>query len=649
MADSRSSSSGGPRAPQREFPEAVGRYRIIRRLGEGGMGSVFLAQDTILRREVALKLPLTGTENDPEVRERFLREARSAATLDHPYICRVYDADEVDGRLYLAMAYIEGQSLADLVRAEGMPPRQVVALVGKLAIALQEAHSHGVVHRDLKPRNVMIRTAGSKREPVIVDFGLARLDGPEDVRMTKTGQVMGTPAYMAPEQLLGKPDEVGPACDIYALGVILYELLTGRLPFVGSPAVVMAQILTQPPLPPSAHTPGLHPALDAICLKAMAKEPAARYRSMIDLASALTEHLRVVPTVSTSGRPVAPISRPIEGDSIPTGADTLVSQLLGRQVDEVDSQKSRIKRDPSSTEDKSPATPLSGSTEDSELGPAEPRSRQRSARELGIWALVAAVLLIAVILLFRRDRPEVDGAPSTLERPESPVINNQSTANGPARKVNKAAPTITTRRPNAELARHSNLLSHPARTRIRCRRLLLSIAINLGRCSTAQDLTDLDESARLALGSWKVEGGVIHGSGRGSHLFSPRGDYKNFKFRAVVKISDKGNSGVYFRTKKGPGFPNGYEAQINSTDRDPVKTGSLYNQAMIRNPRPPAPGFRDPRQQVTISSSRSTARPRSTTSCARTPTRARTSRFPAPAPPDPQGQDRDREILDLPD
>jgi formylglycine-generating enzyme required for sulfatase activity len=205
-----------------------------------------------------------------------------------------------------------------------------VALVGKLAIALQEAHSRGIVHRDLKPRNVMIRTAGSKREPVIVDFGLARLQGPEDVRMTRTGQVMGTPAYMAPEQLRGKPDEIGPACDIYALGVILHELLTGRLPFDGPYPVLVAQILTQPPPPPSAHRPGLDKALDAICLKAMAKEVSGRYASMMELATALTEYLRVTPSASISGRTAAPISRPVEGDSIPTGADTLVSRLLNQ-------------------------------------------------------------------------------------------------------------------------------------------------------------------------------------------------------------------------------------------------------------------------------------------------------------------------------
>ena len=148
------------------------------------------------------------------------------------------------------MAYIEGQSLAESIRGKGLPPRQVAALVGKLALALQEAHAKKVIHRDLKPANVMIKTTGQRREPVIVDFGLARRDNPDEVRLTKTGQVMGTLGYMAPEQIRGDLKEIGPACDIYALGVILYELLTGRLPFEGSGLAVAGQILTQTPLAP---------------------------------------------------------------------------------------------------------------------------------------------------------------------------------------------------------------------------------------------------------------------------------------------------------------------------------------------------------------------------------------------------------------
>ncbi len=282
-----------------QLPEQFGRYRIIKRLGQGGMGSVYLAQDTHLERPVALKVPDFGNHEDPEARRRFLEEARTAATLDHPYLCPVYDAGEIDGQLYLTMAYIEGQSLAALIGDEGWPQRQVAALVGKLALALQEAHTRKVIHRDLKPANVMIKTTGQRREPVIVDFGLARRENPQEQRLTRSGQVMGTLGYMAPEQIRGDLKEIGPACDIYALGVILYELLTGRLPFSGSGLAVAGQILTQAPLPPSTHRSDLDPALEAICLKAMAKAVGDRYASMAELAAALTGFIHSLSTSPT--------------------------------------------------------------------------------------------------------------------------------------------------------------------------------------------------------------------------------------------------------------------------------------------------------------------------------------------------------------
>ncbi len=161
---------------------------------------MYLAEDSELGRLVALKVPFFTAEEGEEARSRFREEARAAATLDHPYLCPVYDVGQVDGRPYLTMAYVEGKSLADTIRAEGMPSRQVAALVGKLALTMQEAHNKGIIHRDLKPANVMIKTTGARREPVIVDFGLARRDGNDDARLTKTGQVMGTIHYMAPNR-----------------------------------------------------------------------------------------------------------------------------------------------------------------------------------------------------------------------------------------------------------------------------------------------------------------------------------------------------------------------------------------------------------------------------------------------------------------
>jgi N-acetylneuraminic acid mutarotase len=278
-----------PRKVPCDLPEAFGRYQIVKKLGQGGMGSVYLAHDTQLDRQVALKVPQFSPQDDPQVLQRFLREARAAATIQHPNLCPVYDAGEIGGVHYLTMAYLEGHLLSEYVRPEEPPPeRQTASLVRTLALALQEAHTHGIVHRDLKPANVFVDRRG---EPVIMDFGLARRTTGEDVAITQNGALLGTPAYMAPEQARGKGEAVGPACDIYGLGVILYELLTGQRPFRGQLLEVLSQILTEEPEPPSKHRPDLDRSLEAICLKALAKRPEDRYASMAEFAAALTGYL----------------------------------------------------------------------------------------------------------------------------------------------------------------------------------------------------------------------------------------------------------------------------------------------------------------------------------------------------------------------
>jgi formylglycine-generating enzyme required for sulfatase activity len=288
------------------LPKQFGRYRIIRRLGQGGMGSVYLAEDTQLGRRVALKVPHFGPGDGPEARERFFREARTAATLDHPSLCPVHDVGEVDGRLYLTMAFIEGKPLAEAIPAGGVPPRQAAALVRRLALGLEEAHARGVVHRDLKPANVMLKVTSRGQEPVIVDFGLAHRADPSEVRVTRSGQMLGTLGYMAPEQIRGDPKAIGPACDIYALGVILYELLTGELPFQGTGLAVAGQILTQDPVSPGKLRPGVDPVLESICLKAMARKVEDRHVSMGPLAAQLGEFLRPGSVSVSVSRPVLP-------------------------------------------------------------------------------------------------------------------------------------------------------------------------------------------------------------------------------------------------------------------------------------------------------------------------------------------------------
>jgi len=275
------------------LPEVFGRYRVLRKLGEGGMGTVYLAHDTQLGRRVALKVPHFRLLANASVLERFYREARVAAAFDHPNLCPVFDVGCHDGIHYLTMPFIEGRPLADLIVPDRpWPPRQAAALVQKLALALQVAHAAGVIHRDLKPGNILIN---QRHEPVITDFGLARLDRGPESHLTAAGTLLGTPAYMSPEQVLGEPAALGPGCDIYALGVILYQLLTGRLPFQGPATAILGRILTEEPPALSQLRPGVDSVLEAICRKAMAKQVADRYPSMAELAAALTEYLRPAP------------------------------------------------------------------------------------------------------------------------------------------------------------------------------------------------------------------------------------------------------------------------------------------------------------------------------------------------------------------
>ena len=276
-------------AGQRPLPESFGRYRILKPLGKGGMGTVYLAEDTQLGRPVALKVPHFGA-TDLHALPRFYREARLAASIDHPNLCPVYDVGDIDDIPYLTMAYVEGRTLtAWLGGGKRLPQRQVALLGRKLADALAAAHRRGIIHRDLKPSNIMIN---QRHEPVVMDFGLARRFQAEDARLTRVGAIVGTPAYMPPEQVAADTDAASPACDVYSLGVILYELLTGRLPFEGPVAAVLGQILYQEPERPTALRPDLAPALEAICLKAMAKKVEDRYASMTELRDALSAYLR---------------------------------------------------------------------------------------------------------------------------------------------------------------------------------------------------------------------------------------------------------------------------------------------------------------------------------------------------------------------
>lgn len=276
--------------PQLQSSTKFGRYEILKPLGEGGMGMVYLGRDTVLDREVAIKLPHMDSLNSVEIRARFLREAQAAASLRHPNICPVYDAGEVDGQPFISMGYVRGKPLSAIIaEKKSITIPGAVKLVGQIALAMQEAHAAGIVHRDLKPANIML---SENKQPVVMDFGLATPMELNSTRITQSGMIVGTPAYMAPEQAMRSGSELSPAADIYSLGVILYELLTYQIPFDGNAAQIIGQLLTCIPAAPSTHRPEIGPQLDVVCLKALNKSIPDRFTSMKEFAESLKLSLR---------------------------------------------------------------------------------------------------------------------------------------------------------------------------------------------------------------------------------------------------------------------------------------------------------------------------------------------------------------------
>jgi Flp pilus assembly protein TadD/tRNA A-37 threonylcarbamoyl transferase component Bud32 len=284
--------------PEVPLPAQVGRYEILGLLGAGGMGRVYKARDPQLDRVVAVKVPrFDGSDDGKELRKaRFLREARAAAAvLHHPHVCPIHDVGEEDGLPYVVMAYIEGQSLADRLRTQGRyeDARAAVALTLQVASALEKVHAHGIVHRDLKPGNILLDRTGTSAH--LSDFGLAR-PGDSGEHLTVEGDLLGTPAYMASEQAAGQLDQVGPWTDLYSLGVVLFQMLTGRLPFEGPTTLsVLHKITSELPPPPSRFRGDLDPTLDAVVQKALARQPEERYQSARAFAEALQCWLSGVP------------------------------------------------------------------------------------------------------------------------------------------------------------------------------------------------------------------------------------------------------------------------------------------------------------------------------------------------------------------
>jgi eukaryotic-like serine/threonine-protein kinase len=363
-------------------PSTIGRYHIQQLIGEGAMGSVYRALDPVLNRIVAVKVMADAVARDGELRDRFLREAQTAGSLQHPNIVTVFDFGEVQGHLYIAMEFVEGTDLDRLLtREEQLPLARKLEIMIDVLTGLSYAHRHGVVHRDVKPANIRVVSEGRAK---LMDFGVAHL---ESARMTATGAIMGTPNYMAPEQVSGA--RLGPAADIFSAGAVLYELLTTKMPFSGDTLHnVLYRIMNEQPPALAIVAPELPSELDIILQKALAKDPEERYRHATDMANDLT---RVVAKVT--GR---------------TNAETLSLSASLRGG-------SAFAQDASAARDAVVAR--------------SSRGRTRDRMILGGFGVAAAVAIVATVMVLNRNRDEpvnqaagvsaIDSGRSTAALPDS--------------------------------------------------------------------------------------------------------------------------------------------------------------------------------------------------------------------------------------
>jgi serine/threonine protein kinase len=436
VADREARGSGPAGAPlPAGAPARLGKFEIRAMLGEGAFGRVYRGYDSELRRDVAIKVPHTAGL-DEEFRARFIREARAIATIHHPNVCPVFEVGTEGDLPYIVMRFVAGSTLAHVIDnlKTPMPIRNAVMIARKLALGMAAAHSQGVTHRDLKPANVLYDTAN--REVLITDFGLARVGG--DINLTAKDSFLGTPAYTSPEQANRKIDQVGPLSDVYSLGVILYEMLTGDVPFNGSVMeVAIAHCITQPD-PPSTRRPEIDARMDALVLKVMSKKPADRYPSARAFADALTDYLRPSDSAAgaTGSAPELP-SVALGGGREPESAvDTLAEKQAGRrtapafevvlkapapivELDE-DEEAPATKSARRSAGRKSSKLSKNKKKKKKAASPLDVLMKNWMAVLGGVLGLVALVLLVVFLT---RDRSPATVQKSTPEPEKTPVVN----------------------------------------------------------------------------------------------------------------------------------------------------------------------------------------------------------------------------------
>ena len=303
----------------------LSHYAIMRKLGQGGMGEVFLAEDTQLGRRVAIKLLRPETISDEHARKRLVREARAAATLDHPNICSIYEVGEADGCSFIAMQYVEGETLDARIKSKPLELKESLTIAAQIADGLAEAHSHGIIHRDIKPGNIMITSRGQAK---VMDFGLARViaeavesEAETQSLLTTPGTIVGTMPYMSPEQV--RDEVLDGRSDIFSFGVVLYEMLTGRQPFSAeSPAATLSAILTRDPLPLARYSDGVPAELERIVRKCLGKDRERRYQTSRDVAIDLENVRRECEAAAVTAS---------RGERTTESADVVVTDKTGKQ------------------------------------------------------------------------------------------------------------------------------------------------------------------------------------------------------------------------------------------------------------------------------------------------------------------------------
>ena len=567
------------------FPSDFGRYRILQLLGKGGMGAVYLAIDSQLNRKVALKIPFFDAKEEPKRAERFIREARAAASLNHPNICTVYDVGEVNGRPFITMAYIVGQPLEDLFDEDRLlPVDAAVEIIRKMALALQKAHDLSIVHRDLKPANVMITPEG---EPVIMDFGLVKVIGEIDggeARLTQEGAILGTPRYMAPEQVNGDQNAIGPATDIYALGVMLFELLTGQAPYSGALLTILSQIASSPLPNVRDFQSGVDEELNRVCRKAMEKLPASRFESMAQFADALLPF--------------------IPGSSLPSQRFRLTGVARSEAATVTGNVSAKTLTEPGATSEKNPAAetalPLGQKTSSTkattpktlmsaaDLQPPEtvgkadvssggPSFISRIVRRVGTsvrdvaadsnrlalfisgiagLAIVVLVAAISIRHLTRNSLPSRTASTASIAGTESldagrAAGGDTPTASAPdgttvmAHETGNVAPDTAVAsiegNPDAEAA------ANPA---------MDSSEVPVQNFVPMFNSSDMTGWTSVGGGGWSRNGDTIVAEARPGILLSERG-YVDFELSLEYRLSRGGNSGVYVRVPDENTRPNG--------------------------------------------------------------------------------------------